>query len=1105
MLPLLWQTAHAHYPRLRLLEDYIPPDPRQPVVVAWRSNLFRICPGLLSRPVSVVEDLRVLADVLDPTLVTHYGYGLSDVVELVLQRVDHVVATLSSVWEMEAEIPTLGDAPWITESELAQGLALSDFNVQVAECKYPEQAKRAVHDLSLLPKQLQRNPTRPCLAIRRINPEGTQLSLLPVAFLMNALPLISSHLSDRAFQKQPHLERVWQETVARVVYNIMNARPPTERSVCLSPETLPVPRASIRIDRGRRLHVQSVTSLRPKNLRRVWRKHRNFSIRGLPHFQASHPTHAFLTILACPSLPLDLDGSLPLCVSLQDLRSMVRDYDTSQEDIWYYVCARRELASSVPVFVADEIDLWECWYERKGFLSAGLPFTSLYVAPAYDDEEWLRAAGRSSAEMTLHQIGLPQTSWWAKCVVEDNTIMLFNGGEWTTCQIIEGPQTIALAAKLEHVSRESAEFLANLINGLTYKLQHLDIHSLQARRSATLIELQMHECSGFRIEHRPVESHERILFIGNRDSLMGMRPAEFERQLCHAVGKALYGEDCPQAFQEAWHRLRSCVRFDYVDVPHNYHEREPIVVHEAHRHSLERQRNAYLYDVGQAPGEYRGKDLSSLHTRLLAPWLLKQLTQATRAHRRTLLPFALEQYELWLSKRFRHEQRTALHQGFGDVSARTESAQLQQSQTILQAIRGIDFIVQLLIADDACGPNHPTPYSWQTVLSQSQAYLEVCLHSDEAHLGLNSVEISLSGTYDILPIATTASPTQVDINSYVKERWRETVPPAVPIEDKSKGREGPEQHGAAESFLAEWSAVSGAIDSIYGFRLEDLLDVLVIIGDQDAGDHGVCITTIPELAFVVFRQVIQPKANSEYYQKAISWLTLGSTTSAREPWKTEQQLERLCLKPIVAWQDESVFVLPWAAQHTLRVMMAYMQDGRLPWINEHSVNLNSDDLPIFKALRALRQERDKALERDCVAVMRKLAMTVYPAVTPRKAEGLGVTALTGEIDCLGVDSSTQTIWVVEAKNPQVPFSVRTIKQRLDKFHQPNGYIDKLQQKVQAVRRSSYPLLHSIGIDAKDSWQVKGLFVTRTPVPASYVESTALPFCTLDSLSETLRP
>ena len=152
LLPNLVEAANQEATDLWQLEDLIPCDARLEVVVRWEDGLYRILPSSLEQPVAAVEILRLLAEVIDPVLVEHLGFGLGDAVELVLRRVDHVASVLAPAWGPRQE--TLGTAPVITVGELAAAQTLLDISEQVRSCRNPQRVERALESLSVRPKRL---------------------------------------------------------------------------------------------------------------------------------------------------------------------------------------------------------------------------------------------------------------------------------------------------------------------------------------------------------------------------------------------------------------------------------------------------------------------------------------------------------------------------------------------------------------------------------------------------------------------------------------------------------------------------------------------------------------------------------------------------------------------------------------------------------------------------------------------------------------------------------------------------------------------------------------------------------------------------------------
>jgi hypothetical protein len=59
-------------------DSYEPLDVRLGVQARWSQGLFRLAPGGWERPVSIVEEAKLLARALDPTLDGLLGFGLAD-------------------------------------------------------------------------------------------------------------------------------------------------------------------------------------------------------------------------------------------------------------------------------------------------------------------------------------------------------------------------------------------------------------------------------------------------------------------------------------------------------------------------------------------------------------------------------------------------------------------------------------------------------------------------------------------------------------------------------------------------------------------------------------------------------------------------------------------------------------------------------------------------------------------------------------------------------------------------------------------------------------------------------------------------------------------
>ena len=117
---------------------------RPAVVVPWRNATHRFLPGVAEAAAVQVELFEELSFVIDPALIDYCGFGLGDVGEVLLRRMDYVVSELSNAWpdEQQPDIP-------ITNGEIEAALALSDFSDLIGDCLYPDQARQALETCTL--------------------------------------------------------------------------------------------------------------------------------------------------------------------------------------------------------------------------------------------------------------------------------------------------------------------------------------------------------------------------------------------------------------------------------------------------------------------------------------------------------------------------------------------------------------------------------------------------------------------------------------------------------------------------------------------------------------------------------------------------------------------------------------------------------------------------------------------------------------------------------------------------------------------------------------------------------------------------------------------
>ncbi len=229
------------------------------------------------------------------------------------------------------------------------------------------------------------------------------------------------------------------------------------------------------------------------------------------------------------------------------------------------------------------------------------------------------------------------------------------------------------------------------------------------------------------------------------------------------------------------------------------------------------------------------------------------------------------------------------------------------------------------------------------------------------------------------------------------------------------------------------------------------------------------------------------------------------------------------------WTRRALYVLPWSATKTLEIVTVYLGDGRLPWparVLPQEVN---------QTVNQYRQAKNRQLEKDCLTALSDPQLVTCGSIKPNKAERLyacgvrkktasslsdpqlvtcgsikpnkaerlyGIKSLPGEIDVICVDPKRSRIWVIEAKDPYTPFSLRQIRKEIDDFHEPDHYVDKLLRKVDVIRLNAVVLTSALRIDNPNrEWETLALMVTRRTSPAAFALNSRVSFCTVEELKD----
>jgi hypothetical protein len=196
--------------------------------------------------------------------------------------------------------------------------------------------------------------------------------------------------------------------------------------------------------------------------------------------------------------------------------------------------------------------------------------------------------------------------------------------------------------------------------------------------------------------------------------------------------------------------------------------------------------------------------------------------------------------------------------------------------------------------------------------------------------------------------------------------------------------------------------------------------------------------------------------------------------------------------------------MPRRVAATQQIFANYTVEGRLPWPPQ--------SLPqaVAAAYKDWQQVRQHAFEFVLEEIVRLCGFThIKRGLKERPAAKLGL-RISGEIDLLLADEHRRRLWVIEAKDGQVPFGLSQILYEVTDFHgvepdpasarpstfkTPEGaYIGKLCKKADDLQEQLVVVLRVFGInDDPSPWQVIPLMVTPNPVAAAFVAEPAVAF------------
>lgn len=1107
------QTMLELLPHLPEVEDFAPYDSRDQVLIRWANELFRVLPGSLERPTARLNQQALLADAIDPILVSRLGFGLSDVGELILRRVNDVAQALAPYWPPgEAAVP--GDPASVTQSEVEAASTLQSFDDIVEKCTHPGQARAAaarytvsVRDLAPVSAYA---PATFGAAIATRN--RGHVRPIPAAYLVEALPAIGRDLAGQA-ATAPEAGTAFKNSVqSRVASRFKGSGQLITGLVRIGSSN---PLHSLVVHHGRQvIALNVVAALDPTTfeiqlregddtLRRVTAGV-EFETRAGAHTLPANAEIVHAHVIAWPHPEILLDARYPV-LTLEDLDWILYTARHTPEDLWYFLRDLSRSAEAGNTFAWDMIDRWEVWRQEKSFYRGGKRLDHLMFAAHHAAEEWEDAATNAPIEKALLALGLRPLRDWPIVVPEYRSgAEVGDLGVDEVWHVLPLPVPVAVATTDPSAPRGHRSALARLAISIAWKLDRCaDAFRAAAARSG-VTSLRVVFLFRERDDGPPLtagHADDSGITVGWDSRLLAALAEDsiaVERLAGQIVAQAL-DPDARAAFIQAWAAAPPGIRVDGLSLNQQAGRlSDPIVANGSVRAEVLRHLGEFLISTTVEPGLLEDAEATRFESATVFPWLIARFHEVIAdLSADALLEFALGQLECVHHQRFMLDKKLGWELGFPTGHEGNRSEDIDK---LTKQIRVVSLVVEEVLAHPPAGNGAVDAVAWIDVVSVADLCLDSCVRSDAIHNKLTHTAVRVTDNYEVVTISSD-KPTDIDFADYQRLRTLHTLPAPVPMAT-GQGTAVESENGSSEPIMErmpQLKPIDTALRSDLGFGLDAMLGLLAIATRWDAGPQNPATLTTPA-ALVDARAQFVAGAERAEAAAALEWLTLhGRDLSADviPHWETERRPKRVQTSPFIASGD-MVWVLPWTAEAALRVFLNYLSDGRLP--------RPRSALPttINSALEQYRQTRNREAEKECTAALTVSGLVTRSSVKPEKRSHYGISNLSGEIDTLCIVPHLSRIWVVEVKDSYTPYSHHQVRRLIDTFNKPGRYVDKLLVKVSNIQESASSVAAKLGVSEADRlWTVLGLMVTPHLEPAAFTVGAEISYCILSDVLDVI--
>lgn len=802
-----------------MYEDYLPEDPRDDVRVRISDYTLRIGPGDIERPVADIDRALMVSKAIDPILIGRIGFGVRDLLDVVLGYQDAAIAAVAESWPV-GDVDLDGNTVVTTaEIEAAERLLALGTPEHLLSTARHHLALNWITCTSTALSYDHQSPQSPVGRFLRVEDTSwVEPRWLPLHFIPGALSYAVGELAAQV-ATDPNARRRFAEVAAAEVrhalwrFGEVFGPPDSEGSPIASPRNVVqwassatarhfvlvqvMSELSVELfampDEPETMRATRSAASHPANPGKVAMTYGELTMRpGLevvPLLVAASPSH--IAAFVRPGLP---------AVSLDDLRWMSKSADSAL-DLFNYC---RDLSRpDLPHFMGWEaINTWEWWRSNgKSFFSGGKAPSLITITPHWGTAEWVLAAKRTPVEVALARLGLPALRDFEADPeddpsgpqllagrVRDSTPVEASKGRhkapdpvgWSV-HVSEVP--VAVEALRKGWPPDKFAFLSDLAIGFSYAFEQINDVWVEAHRDTDvrgyvfnlttassggdvlrLLRTSPSSASG------PPDGPDGVITVEVEVDLDPTPDDDFDVTAAFQTSMATVIAEAARAAGvsgDASDTLRAALMGGpptlAVETLHPRTSRSdfrnPVALNEALVSVVDRKVAKAARDAGIEPGEYHGTPAKEIDRDVLAPTALALLDSALAGHSMDeLLQFGMEQIERCLAHQSR-AQMTARHATDILSVSWDPLERLHASESELTTLRRcIEVAMEAALRSAPSGSAPVDDLTWGEILAAARAYLAATTRSEAIHhqVGETVLEISTSFELSTKAAASTA-------------------------------------------------------------------------------------------------------------------------------------------------------------------------------------------------------------------------------------------------------------------------------------------------------------------------------------------------------------